>query len=120
MRFSYAGTAISGYPDAADGGVWHCQFVRCSTGIYSVNANTDVYNSLFANCSNAVQSANSVKTFSGQHITADAVTTFWGSGIGSLTNSILTGVTNIGGISTFVNCATNSSSTGFYQTVGAA
>jgi len=37
--------------------------------------------------------------------------------VGSLTNSILTGVTNFGAV-TFYNCVTNSSSTGFYQTAG--
>jgi len=55
----------------------------------------------------------------GEHVTADQTGTLFGSpgNVGSLTNSILTGVTNFGGV-TFYNCATNSSSTGFYQTAG--
>jgi len=123
MRFSYAGTAIYGYPDALHGGVWHCQFVRCGTGIFNVNTNTDLYNVLFCNCGTAVDIGGYTgDIFRGQHVTADQVATFFNAPdtTGKLTNSILTGITTIGGISTFVNCTTNSSGSGIYQTVGAA
>jgi len=122
MRFSYAGIGIHGYPDAADGGVWHCQFVKCSTGIDVNETDTELYNVLFCNCNTAVSIDIADFNFVGRHVTADQVTTFFDSPdtTGKLTNSILTGVSNIGGISTLVNCTTNSSSAGFYQTVGAA
>ena len=32
MRFSFAGTAISGYPN----NIYHCQFVQCAAGINAV------------------------------------------------------------------------------------
>jgi len=122
MRFSYAGTGLEGYPDIGDGGVWHCQFVRCATGIYGNDTDTDLYNVLFSSCGTAVNITYAGNTFRGQHVTADQVTTFFSAPdtTGKLTNSILAGVSTNGGIQTFVNCVTNSSSAGLYQTSGAA
>src|SRR6266567_2533356 len=120
LRFSYAGRAFLGYPDTFHGGVWHCQFVKCLTGIVNADSDTDLYNVLFANCGTAVDISYSGDTFHGQHVTADQVTTFFKAPdtTGKLTNSILTGVSTNGGISTLVNCTTNANSAGFYQTVG--
>jgi hypothetical protein len=122
MRFSYAGTGIYGSPDLADGGVWHCQFFRCSTGISVNNSDTDLHNVLFSNCGTAVTNGYAGGHFHAQHVTADQITTLFSAPdtTGTLTNSILTGVANNGGVSTFISCVTNASSAGFYQTVGAA
>jgi len=124
MRFSYAGKGISGYVEAVNGGdVWHCQFYRCATAVLSLGGAGDYHNVLFSNCGTAV---GVLSTFNdalrGEHITADQLDTFYQSGtfMGAwLTNSIFTGVTNLGSLNAYYSCVTNVSSAGFYQTVGA-
>jgi hypothetical protein len=126
MRFSYAGKGISGYVEKVNGGeVWHSQFYRCGTAIVSQGGAGDYHNLLFSRCGTAVDV--SYLAFAdllrGEHITADQITTFYdpGTGYGAvLTNCIFTAVTNIGSMNSYYSCATNSSSAGFYQTVGAA
>ncbi len=124
LKMSYAGTAI--YTENRDHEVWDCQFVRCQTGIYCVDSSTEIKlsNVLLANCGEVV--AGGVTKVQGTHVTIDhcdsggvAIPTT----LAAFTNSLLTAVTNLSpAVNTnlvFYNCVTNSSSAGFYQTVGA-
>jgi hypothetical protein len=126
LRFSYAGKAISGYIEKVNGGeVWHCQFYRCATALLSQGGGGNLHNVLFSNCGTAVDVAYLAfdDMLRGEHITADKISIFYDPGTGyggTLTNSILTSVTNIGADMTLRTCTTNSSSAGFYQTIGAA
>jgi len=117
LRFSYAGTAIEAYTPHE---VSHCQFFRCSTAISGTdNAALKLRNVLFSSCGTLV-SIGSGDTVAGEHLTIDQATTLFHSSLSTkLTNSIITGVTNIGTNVTLYFCTTNASGNGIYQTVGA-
>jgi len=118
LRMSYAGTGIYGYPSD----VWHCQFVRCGTAIKADDdADIRLRNVLFSQCGTAVYIGGG-NTLAGEHVTADQLNKFFDAPYctGTLTNCILTAVTNIGTNVTLYYCTTNASGNGIYQTVGAA
>ena len=120
LRLSYAATAIDAYSPQE---VKHCQFIRCGTAI-AAGDDTDLHlrNVLFSMCGTAV-SIGSGNSLTGEHVTADQVNKLFDApsvDTCKLTNSILTAVTNIGTNVTLYSCATNSSGTSFYQTVGGA
>ena len=119
LRFSYAGIAIDGgFGTATTGGVWHCQFVRCGTCLLPDDDDGYLYDVLFSKCGTVIAlGADNVK---GSHVTADQINTFYASFHSvTLTNSLLTAVTNLGYGVTLVNSVTNASGNGIYQTVGA-
>jgi hypothetical protein len=124
-RFSYAGTAFWSQAD------WshvfrHCQFVQCVTNVALLNdIAVSFQNVLAANCS--VMLAGYSVTVDGENMTVDscnkfAVTSspYWGFYNGGLTNCVLTAVDNSVTNFTFKDTARTSTSTGVYQTVGAA
>jgi len=79
--------------DSASADFWHCQFLQCNNAI-SVTHTAYVHNVLLAHCANGLSSG----TLAAEHITADGIDTL---SLGStqavsLTNCILTAVTNIG------------------------
>src|SRR5439155_12706922 len=103
------------------GGIWHCQFVRCTTAVVAADVNIDLHNVLFSKCGTAVSDSYGSDILRAEHVTADQVGTLFStpySNGGTLTNGILTAVTNIG--VTLYNSTTNSSAAGIFQTVGGA
>ena len=137
LRCSYAGQAISGTISQSGIGshtnsvtIWDCQLINCATALYATLGGNDegfpinAYNVLFSKCVNVFSNATSLGpnaqiTF--VNVTADLVGTLYTGFPGNdalAYNSLFTSVTNTSTVNLY-HCATNSSSTGFYQTAGA-
>lgn len=116
MRFSYAGTALYG-KSLSD--IYHCQFVNCAKGVdfTSHPIEGDFYNVLFAGCQTALANANI--DIHAEHVTADNCLFnddyFYNC---TIINGVFTACT-FTGTPTFDHCVNASTSTGYYQTVGA-
>jgi hypothetical protein len=119
LRFAYAGTGLK-LLDNSKSDIWHCQFVNCGIAMSwcddCTGAFYGIHNGLFSKC--GVLNGYGGGGFQGEHITADG-----GSlgcvGCGAFTNSILTGVTNLGS-ACLDHSVSSSSSAGFFQSAGAA
>src|SRR5258708_7261097 len=119
LRFLYGGTALKMW-DNSRNDVWHCHFVNCQVGVSwcddCAGAFYGLHNVLCAQCG----WVSGYLGLRGEHLTVDGG---GGGGLGIsgglFTNSIFTGVTNLGSTANFDHCITNASSAGFYQGVGA-
>jgi hypothetical protein len=132
LRFCYAATAISGTIN--NGGVntdwirlWDCQFFDCTTAfngdVQCQSIMLYLYNVLFSEVNYGVTSLGSTGTLflTAENVTADNMESFasaTGSSSNSAVNCLFTAVSSLPSIP-YNNCISNSSSAGFYQTVGA-
>ena len=131
LRCSYASNAISGTISSTANSItiWDCQFFDCATAFNASFSGSsvhgfplNVYNVLFSTCTNAINANTSEANYlnvAAINVTADQVGSFLpADNSGSAVNSLFTSVTNIN--ISLSHCATNASSTGIYQSVGAA
>jgi hypothetical protein len=137
LRFSYAGSGFYESISASEGNsieVWDSQFINCGSAFSTYFSSSDYevfplyfYNVLFSQCTYGVNgvifegdlSVGSVNVTADQVDKFEAMTIIGAASVQcNATNSIFTAVTNMSGIS-FINCYTNASSSGIYQTVGA-
>ena len=121
LRFCYANKAISITTGYQGNELWHCQFVQCTNAVVSTAYRTlGLYNVLASGCGTLVSSCSS---FIAQHVTSDQCGTFGGSityaSSSTLTNCILTGLTNLNASFVQANCRQASSGVGIYQSAGA-
>jgi hypothetical protein len=129
LRFSYAEQAISANINSSATSIelWDSQFINCGTALYAGLTTCGfpiyAYNVLLSHCTNGFNGNTSgCFSVSAVNITADEVGTFLlvpNENDCAATNCIFTSVTNLSGVSPFVNCCTNASSAGIYQPVGA-
>jgi hypothetical protein len=135
LRFSYAWQALYGYLFSTSGygiSISDCQFFNCSNALYvsvscpySGGAPVNIYNSLFAQCTDAVVGIGNSSDYlnlSLVNVTADQVGTFLQGGVtnaGFATNSIFT-ATGVAGITSSAYCDVYNTNTGLFQPTGAA
>jgi hypothetical protein len=118
LRFSYAGIGLFGQVQA----IWHSQFVNCGTGFQAADSDARLYNVLFSKCGICVGDSYADSLYA-EHVTADQANWFYYTSFGnpgSVTNSVLTGVTNLGANVSLYNSYQYTSGSGIYQTLGAA
>ncbi len=117
LRMSYAGLGISNQGTNIVR-VWDSQFLHCGTAV-ATGGNIQLRNVLIAQGQYCLY-ANSTRKVSAENLTADQCSSFFVfSTFASLTNSILTAVTNTNGISVLVSSKVLTHNSGIYQTVGA-
>jgi hypothetical protein len=116
LRFAYAGTGILA-PPASSGGVWDCQFTKCGMGFaYAGTGTLNLHNVLFSGCRTNISSGGNGSV--GEQLTCDGGVLTAALDSVTLTNSVLTAVTNYGTV-TLDHCATNASATGVFLRAGA-
>jgi hypothetical protein len=123
LRFSYASEGASIFASASSC-LWHCQFIKCQTGVQLFVLVTPryfpIYNCLFSGCGTNILTGVRGADLYGEHITADGgCFDAYPADTVTFVNSILTGCPTTGRLS-LTNSITNATSAGIFQTVGAA